>query len=95
MLMLATAAAAQQAPTAPNRQPRAEQPQARIWRAPDGPLQEGRLGAPVADNVQFGVGRFSVPEPARLRTHTEPISRSTDVPRRNRGIAAVGLSLRF
>ena len=95
MLILATAAAAQPIAPQPDRQPRAEQPRMPVWRAPAGPLREGRLGLPVAGNLQLGVGRFSVQELARLRTHTEPISRSMTVPRRNLGIAAIGLSLRF
>ena len=95
LLMLATGATAQPAARPSDYPARAEQPPVRIWRAPPGPVQEGRLGLPLTGNLQVGVGRFSVPEPARPRTHTEPISRSADVPRRHRGIAAVGLSLRF
>ncbi len=96
ILLLALSAAAQAAPPQAERQPpRAEQPPARIWRAPPGPMQDGRVGLPLAGNVQVGVGRFSVLEPARPRTHTEPIARGTDIVRRNRGIAAVGVSLRF
>ena len=96
ILFLVVATAAQAAPPPPERQPpRAEQPPARIWRAQRGTMQEGRLGLPLAGNVQVGVGRFSVLEPARPRTHTEPIARGTDIARRNRGIAAVGVSLRF
>lgn len=96
LLMLAVTAAAQAAPPPPSAPPsRPEPPRARIWREPPGPMQSGRLGVPVAGNLQVGVGRFSVPEPARLRTHTEPISRIADTMRRDRGIAAVGLSLRF
>jgi hypothetical protein len=95
LLMLATTAAAQPAAPPPDRHARGDPPPARIWRAPPGPVREGRLGLPLAGNLQLGVGRFSVPEPPRPRTHTEPISRSADVPRRHRGVAAVGLSLRF
>ncbi|HYD13344.1 MAG TPA: hypothetical protein VEC11_10900 [Allosphingosinicella sp.] len=94
-MLTATAAVAQPAPRQADSQHRAEAPPARIWRAPPGPMQEGRLGLPLAGNMHFGVGRFSVPEPARPRTHTEPISRTADIGRRHRGIAAVGLSLRF
>lgn len=95
LLLLSTAAAAQPAPPVPAPRPQAEPPRAPVWRAPPGPVQEGRLGMPIAGNLQLGVGRFSVVEPARPRTHTEPITRSIDVPRRHRGIAAVGISLRF
>jgi hypothetical protein len=95
LLMLATSAAAQPAAPPPDRTARDERPPARSWRAPPGPVQDGRLGLPLTGNLQFGVGRFSVVELPRPRTHTEPISRMADVPRRHRGIAAVGLSLRF
>ena len=96
ILLLAVATAAQAAPPPPERQPTREaQPPARSWRDPPGPMQDGRLGMPLAGNVQVGLGRFSVLETARPRTHTEPIARSADIARRNRGIAAVGVSLRF
>lgn len=96
ILLLAVSAAAQAAPPQPGPPPpRAQQPPARIWRAPPEPMQDGRFGLPLAGNMQVGVGRFSVLEPARPRTHTEPIARGTDIARRHRGIAAVGVSLRF
>ena len=95
LLLLTTAAAAQPVPPQHADQRRAEQPPVRIWRAPPGPVLDGRLGLPLASGMQVGVGRFAVPEPARPPTHTEPITRSADIARRHRGIAAVGLSLRF
>ena len=95
LLMLATGAAAQTVAPPPDRPARREQPPVRIWSAPAGPVQEGRLDLPLAGNMQLGIGRFSVPEPPRPRTHTEPMTRAAEVPRRQRGIAAVGLSLRF
>ncbi len=95
LMLLATNAAAQTPPRQPEGERRTEVPPVRIWRAPPGPVQEGRLGMPLADNMQVGVGRFAVPEPARPPTHTEPIARTADIARRHRGIAAVGLSLRF
>lgn len=70
-------------------------PRVTVWRAPPEPLQDGRLAAPVAPNVEVGVGRFSVQPPARLRTHTEPLSRSGELSQRERRIAAIGVSLRF
>lgn len=95
LLMVTTGAAAQSAPRPAEEERRAEPPPARIWRAPAGPVQDGRLGMPLAGNMHFGLGRFSVPEPERPRTHTEPISRTADIDRRHRSIAAVGLLLRF
>ncbi len=92
----ATAAVAQPAQR-PRVLPRAHAPQSRVplWRAPPGLMQNGRVAMPVAANLHLGVGRYSVVEPARPRSHTEPISRTSDIARRDRGIAAVGLSLRF
>ena len=49
----------------------------------------------IAPNVQVGVGRFSVPELARPRTHMERDRNPTAVRSRDRGIAAVGFSLSF
>lgn len=96
LVMLSLTTAAQAAPPQPERAPRTvEQPRARVWREPPGPMEEGRYAVPVAGNLQVGVGRFRVVEPARPRTHTEPIARAADLSRRDRGIAAVGLSLRF
>jgi hypothetical protein len=92
ILLVATPAAAQQLPV---QSPRAEQSRARIWREPPGPVRQGRLGMPVAGNLEVAVGRFSGPQSTRPHTHTEPISRIADISRRERGRAAVGLSLRF
>lgn len=50
---------------------------------------------PLADRLTMGVGRFSVVEEPRVRTHTEPAYRATEVRRRESGIAAVGISLNF
>jgi len=92
--MLALTPAAQAAP-APERQARPEPPHVRVWREPPGPMQNGRVAIPVADNLQLGLGRFSVSEPAPTRTHTEPMSRGADAVLRDLGITAVRLSLRF
>ncbi len=60
------------------------------------PRRNGLIAAmPLGDRVTLGVGRFRVTEIARPATHVEPAHRSTDVRRRDRGIAAVGVSLRF
>jgi hypothetical protein len=89
------ASAAQASPKEKPESPPAPETRARIWREPPGPMQDGRLGMPIADRLHVGVGRFAVPEPARPRTHTEPIGRSADVAQRDRGMAAVGLFFRF
>jgi hypothetical protein len=93
ILLLALTAAGP--PQAPAPQPPPEPPRARLWQEPAGAMQNGRLIMPVADNLHVGVGRFSGPELTRPRTHTEPISRTGEIGRRERGRAAVGLSLRF
>ena len=49
----------------------------------------------VAPNVQVGIGRFAVPEIARPRTNIERERNPTAVQPRERGIAAVGVSLSF
>ena len=49
----------------------------------------------IDDNLQIGIGRFRVAEPARPRTHMEPERAPTDLRRRERGVAAIGMSLRF
>ncbi len=60
------------------------------------PRQSGLIAAmPIDDNLQIGLGRFRVAEPARPRTHMEPERAPTDLRRRERGVAAVGMSLRF
>jgi hypothetical protein len=88
LLLALTAAAPPQAP-AP------EQRRVHIWQEPAGAMRNGRFAMPVADNLHVGVGRFSGPELTRPRTHTEPIGRTGEIGRRERGRAAVGLSLRF
>lgn len=50
---------------------------------------------PVATNLHLRLGRFRIIEPARPRTHLEAERAPTDMHRRERGIAAVGLSYRF
>ena len=50
---------------------------------------------PLADNLEFGIGRYSVGEIARPRTHMEADRHPTDVRRRGRGIAGIGLKLSF
>jgi hypothetical protein len=92
LLLLALTAAAP--PQAPAPRPPPEQPRARIWREPPGAMENGRFGMPVAGNLHVGLGRFSGSEMTRS-THTEPIGRSGDIVRRERGRAAVGISLRF
>jgi hypothetical protein len=60
------------------------------------PRQSGLLAAvPIDRNLQIGIGRFKVAEPARPRTHMEPERAPTDLRRRERGVAAIGMSLRF
>lgn len=60
------------------------------------PRRSGLIAAvPIDENVQIGIGRFKVAEPARPRTHMEPERAPTDFRRRERGVAAIGLSLRF
>ncbi len=50
---------------------------------------------PIADNIEFGLGRYAVPEIARPRTHMEADRNPTDVRRRGRGITGVGFKLSF
>ena len=60
------------------------------------PPRSGLIGAvSLDDRLLIGVGRFNVPELARPRTYTEPERRPADVRRRDRGIAAVGISYSF
>ena len=87
------------APSQPVR-PRAGSPD---FRMPEGDLR--RAGAPdrsgliaaypIQENLQIGIGRFVVPELARPRTNMERESHPSTVRGRERGIAAVGFSLRF
>jgi len=65
-------------------------------RAPPGPVRNGLIGTiPLRRDLRIAVGRFAVPELAGPRTNIESERRSADVRRRDRGIAAVGLSFRF
>jgi hypothetical protein len=50
---------------------------------------------PVDRNLEIGIGRVRVAEPARPRTYMEPERAPTDLRRRERGVAAIGMSLRF
>lgn len=60
------------------------------------PRRNGLIAAyPLSENLQIGVGRFEVPELPRPRTHMERDSQPTSVRPRDRGIAAIGFSLRF
>lgn len=60
------------------------------------PRRSGLIAAlPIDENLQIGLGRFKVAEPARPRTHMEPERAPTDLRRRERGVAAIGMSLRF
>ena len=60
------------------------------------PQRDGLIAAlPLQDNLQIGIGRFRVIEPARPRTHMERERAPTDLRRKERGVAAVGMSLRF
>ncbi len=65
-------------------------------RAPGEVPRNGLIAAyPVRENLQIGVGRFTVPELARPRTHMEADRAPTAARPRERGVAAVGLSIRF
>jgi hypothetical protein len=67
------------------------------WREAAGEAPRGGLIAtvPLAPDLQVALGRFTVVELARPRTHTETERRPADVRRRDNGIAAVGISYRF
>src|SRR5690348_16291282 len=97
MMLAGTLAAAARAepPRSPSPQRPVAQPRAELWREPESPVRDGRFAMPLADNLHLGIGRFSGPEVRRPRTHTEPVWQSGDMTRRDRGRAAVGLSLRF
>ena len=95
ILMMLTGATPAQAAPPPASAPRPEQPPARIWREPPGPVQDARIGMPVAGNLHIGVGRFSVAGQARLRPHPESPGRAAEIARPDRTRAAVGLTLRF
>jgi hypothetical protein len=65
-------------------------------RLPGEPRRNGLIGAvDVGDGVMIGLGRFAVPEIARPRTHTESDRQPAGVRPRDRGIAALGISVRF
>ena len=60
------------------------------------PRRNGLIAAvPLDDNLEIGVGRFMVPQIARPRTYVETERQPASVRPRDRGIAAVGISLRF
>ena len=66
------------------------------FRQPGTPRRNGLIAAfPIDENLQIGLGRFRVAEPPRPRTHMEPERAPTDLRRRERGVAAIGMSLRF
>ncbi len=50
---------------------------------------------PIRRGLQIGVGRFNVSEIARPRTHVETDRQPMAVQSRDRGIAAVGVNVRF
>ena len=50
---------------------------------------------PLTENLDIGIGRFQVPEIVRPRTYMESERQPASVRPRDRGIAAVGFSLRF
>ena len=63
---------------------------------PAEPRRNGLIAAfPVDRNVEIGIGRFRVVDPARPRTNTEFDRQPIAVRPRERGIAAIGVSLRF
>jgi len=65
-------------------------------RAPGAVRRNGLIAAyPLRENLQIGVGRFAVPAIARARTYMESDRAPTAVRLRDRGVAAVGFSLRF
>ncbi|HEV2865181.1 MAG TPA: hypothetical protein VGX37_01580 [Allosphingosinicella sp.] len=60
------------------------------------PAASEMVGAvPLAENVELGIGRFSVLEIARPRTHVETDRSPTDIRLRDRGIAGMGVKLSF
>jgi hypothetical protein len=60
------------------------------------PRRNGLIAAvPINGDLQIGIGRFRVVEPARPRTNMEPERAPTDLRRREKGVAAIGMSLRF
>jgi hypothetical protein len=60
------------------------------------PRRNGLIAAyRVRENISLGVGRFSVPEIARPRTHMESDRSPTAIRPREGRIAAIGVSLSF
>ena len=69
---------------------------ARELRWPGEPRRNGLIAAyPLDDNIQIGVGRFSVAEIARPRTNVEAERHPMAVRPKEGRIAAVGLSFSF
>ena len=66
-------------------------------RAPAGSaVRPGMLAQlPVGDGAAIGVGRFSVLDPPRPRTHVENERHPSDVGRRHRGIGGLGFRMNF
>lgn len=63
---------------------------------PGRPRRNGLIAAyQVRENMTVGIGRFAIPEIARPRTNMERERDPTGVRRRERGMAAVGVSIRF
>lgn len=79
--------------------PRRNLPAFRIAEDPTRPGQPPRNGLiaawPVSETVTVGVGRFIVVDPPRPRTNMESDRQSTSYRSRERGVAAIGMSLRF
>lgn len=60
------------------------------------PRRNGLIAAwPVTENLQIGIGRFAIPELPRARTNMEADRSPASVRPRERGMAAIGFSLRF
>lgn len=105
-LLAATAVAAQSRADLVGPVERPAMPSSRTlpdFRAPAGdlrragePRRNGLIAAyPVNDNLQIGIGRFRIIELDSSRTNTEHQRQPTSVRPRDRGVAAVGFSLRF
>jgi len=87
--------AADPAPWLPSRQPPAFRMPPGYLREAPGPRPTGLIAAlPVHANMTLGIGRFSSSAP-RPRNHTEAEPRPVEMRRRERGVAAVGVSIRF
>ena len=105
-LLAASPAAAQTSGAAligPVEPPSTTAPRLPEFRAPEGDLRDpgsprrnGLIAAwRINDNLQIGIGRYTVPEIARPRTHIESERNPTAVRSRDSRVAAVGFSLRF